>query len=1098
MTTLRMAAGRAGVAPAVATCALLVLGWPGAAHGRVQRADIPNRTIIGAQLETDTITAAEAARIFSVDVAATGAAATCAAGEVLAVAGGVWACTALTGLSGTVTQTSNLTVEPATFTVDWQVVDGSATAYQLRGNEAGNPVFLLIDTSAALEAITLGSAGVGAITLTTDATGDAELVLPGLSVNPITEVGLATCVGNDYLRVNGGGTAWSCSAGVAPGPDSVTTAEILDATIACADTNDGTGADGVVCEGTAATFTAAIVFNGQADIGDNGDTVAINSSDWDISATGAMTGIGAFTSDGTLTTTGSVDFNDGAADTIELSDGNDTTTLRGATLTIGDAADDVSVTDANWSINGAGLITASEGQGFICQTGGTCTYDAGGAQAIVIGSADVTNITVNSDAGLTFANNSDSINDAADATFDFTRNDAGIVTLTASDNDATAALTILPGGAAALALGGASTTTATLDADSGLTFAGGSDSIHNNTDDVFTFDRDDAGSITLTCTDDNAACDLVVDSGTTGTVTVGSADTAGVQLLSTTGAGGLLEVSIVNGATGVVDLGFHDYADTTSDDMAHGRIQVDCTDTGAASEDCDMIFYAVEAGAAGERFRIDGDGGSFEVTAGVTTGDGAVVLPAGVISGTEMVNDTVGGDQLGDSITLDAAFTLTGTGANTIALDGLTSVQTVDNATSLTFDMPVTAGAATHTMSFRIDGNDGIRILAVGDGVGGIVGSVPIVEIATSIWTMSDTGDDGDYDNVSIVLDDAGGNFTVTDGADTVFGYAAGTSTITIGNATDAVPTVVNFNGTGQKTMSGNLDVTGGVDVSGANLTVASGQNLVLDSGGVSITVNPDGAGEILWTRSTTGSVTFNVADDDANADATYKGGGTGSTTLGGTSTTNVTMVSGTTATVGGAGQDAIALTTDGTGDAELTVPGESIAAGEITNLTRAPIHLPLRSFIECQTDAGADIGFGEGADALPDFINSATDGVGFTLRFDDSLAQEDQNVEICNQFVVPSDYVSTLTVRVRADKDAHAGATEVLNCDASINGAALTGTPGTVEITSASSTSYACTLPSSYAANDSVSLALWITSGGTMDDVVDLAAVEITYTATQ
>ena len=36
-------------------------------------------------------------------------------------------------------------------------------------------------------------------------------------------------------------------------------------------------------------------------IGSNNETVAINSSDWDISSTGAMTGIGAITADGTLT-----------------------------------------------------------------------------------------------------------------------------------------------------------------------------------------------------------------------------------------------------------------------------------------------------------------------------------------------------------------------------------------------------------------------------------------------------------------------------------------------------------------------------------------------------------------------------------------------------------------------------------------------------------------------------------------------------------------------------------------------------------------------------------------------------------------------------
>src|SRR3990167_8715218 len=40
---------------------------------------------------------------------------------------------------------------------------------------------------------------------------------------------------------------------------------------------------------------------GQFTLGDNGDTGAVNTSDWDISTTGAMTGIGAITMDGNLT-----------------------------------------------------------------------------------------------------------------------------------------------------------------------------------------------------------------------------------------------------------------------------------------------------------------------------------------------------------------------------------------------------------------------------------------------------------------------------------------------------------------------------------------------------------------------------------------------------------------------------------------------------------------------------------------------------------------------------------------------------------------------------------------------------------------------------
>ncbi len=51
----------------------------------------------------------------------------------------------------------------------------------------------------------------------------------------------------------------------------------------------------------AANLQSTLAVGGTATIGDGGDTVAINSSDWDISTTGAMTGIGAITADGAIT-----------------------------------------------------------------------------------------------------------------------------------------------------------------------------------------------------------------------------------------------------------------------------------------------------------------------------------------------------------------------------------------------------------------------------------------------------------------------------------------------------------------------------------------------------------------------------------------------------------------------------------------------------------------------------------------------------------------------------------------------------------------------------------------------------------------------------
>ena len=101
---------------------------------------------------------------------------------------------------------------------------------------------------------------------------------------------------------------------------------------------------------------------------------------------------------------------------------------------------------------------------------GAMTGTGGTENGIVIGSgwdagiSSASPMTVSGAGGLTLAN-SESLHADTDATFDCTRNDAGTVSITASDDDATAALTILPGGAAAMTLGGASTTAVTVTTD---------------------------------------------------------------------------------------------------------------------------------------------------------------------------------------------------------------------------------------------------------------------------------------------------------------------------------------------------------------------------------------------------------------------------------------------------------------------------------------------------------------------------------------------------------------------------------------------------------------------------------------------------------
>lgn len=200
----------------------------------------------------------------------------------------------------------------------------------------------------------------------------------------------------------------------------------------------------------------------------------------------------------------------------------------------------------------------------------------------------------------------------------------------------------------------------------------------------------------------------------------------------------------------------------------------------------------------------------------------------------------------------------------------------------------------------------------------------------------------------------------------------------------------------------------------------------------------------------------------------------------------------------GGARFDsAVTMSGDVTMSAGVAAPAGSIDATEIANVTRA-VNIPLRSFIECTTDAGADINFSSGADAFPDFINSSTDGLGLTITWDDTGGSVD-TAYICDQLTVPPDYVSGGALVLRASKDAHtAGNTEVINCAGSINGAAL-GTAGTTTVTTSTLTTYTCTPTlTGLAAGNSLSFTAYITSSGTVDDAVSMNSVEFTYTATQ
>ena len=98
-------------------------------------------------------------------------------------------------------------------------------------------------------------------------------------------------------------------------------------------------------------------------IGTGAETVAINSADWDISTTGAMTGIGAITMDGLLTGSAGATIT-GAAINLNASSNfavNIGTGTTNAAVTVGGGSNTVAVNSSVWDITTAGALTGITG-----------------------------------------------------------------------------------------------------------------------------------------------------------------------------------------------------------------------------------------------------------------------------------------------------------------------------------------------------------------------------------------------------------------------------------------------------------------------------------------------------------------------------------------------------------------------------------------------------------------------------------------------------------------------------------------------------------------------------------------------------------------
>lgn len=179
-----------------------------------------------------------------------------------------------------------------------------------------------------------------------------------------------------------------------------------------------------------------------------------------------------------------------------------------------------------------------------------------------------------------------------------------------------------------------------------------------------------------------------------------------------------------------------------------------------------------------------------------------------------------------------------------------------------------------------------------------------------------------------------------------------------------------------------------------------------------------------------------------------------------------------------------------------LTEAAGGVTAGEVADVTRL-VNLPIYSWYDCTTNGGALIGFDATADALADFVVSNTDGLGGGLAWDDTGGSLDTS-NACNTVQVPPDYASGGSIILSIGKDAVTTNAEFINCQGSINGAAL-GTVGTTAVPTSTIAAYTCTPTlTSLAAGNSLGITIQVTATTAIDDIVTVYSVGFAYTSVQ
>jgi hypothetical protein len=529
------------------------------------------------------------------------------------------------------------------------------------------------------------------------------------------------------------------------------------------------------------TLAGTLTANGTVILGDGGDTIAFNSSDWDINATGDMTGIGAITADGNFSQTGATTFSTGTGaismngatsvtGTNTFTVGTGTTTLGGTLaangqVTLGDNGDTVTIDSSDWNVSATGDMT---GIGSIAADGGYTQTGAG--QNTFSGNVDATSGLDVTGANLTVGGANFSVSQA-----NGNITSAGDLAVNGGDISTTGTALVM-----------------TVGNTGAFTFSDGTNTLCTMTDAGTTGDLTCSGSATFV--NQTLSGDLAVNGGDitstspltidgTGTLTLADNVTQSGAGTFTTGTG-LFTASGDATVTGTTTMN----GNTVIGDAAADMLTINSSILGGTA----LTFEGTTADAFETFFAFTDPTADNTITFPDQSGD---VLLGG--------NDSVDWDDIADAMTLDASTT-SSMGANTLSfnLDGAGDFLIQDNgATFVTF---ADDGSTTFANDIAVNGGD----------------------ITSSSATLTiDAGstiafaDDLSWTTATPTLAIANGEvMTITDGTNTLFTL---TDAGTTGNLAISGDTTVNGN-----TTLGNA-TTDTTTINGAT-TISSGGNTPL------------------------------------------------------------------------------------------------------------------------------------------------------------------------------------------------------------------------------------------------------------------------------